>query len=681
MNENVMRAYYGATEGETMLSAYRSRLLPLFQALEPTITVSEQRLSDQVRVIQRLKRLDDATLDRLRQEALSARADFTSVRDLPATSPDPVPAPDLASEAPRVDFSTDEGDFASQSVSTSANEQLRRTLEEAITQYRTTTNSRPRLPRLPMNRRNLALMGALNALLEPHLRTSKDLDDTHSIMYCGAIAACRVARVKFPDAERAPRTAGGVPAWQARIERRISSFRTLIAKLTCFRGGNNRPRVMRFVNQAFAGTDIRPRDYMANVTERIDFLKQKVYAWANRIRRYRERVDRFQQNRLFQSDQRKVYRKWEETNPRASDTQPPDATAMTDFWRSIWSVPVGHTEGSWMSVVERECESIEPMGAVTISLDDVSCAIRTAQNWKSPGPDGLHNFWLKWFRCSHSRLAAQFQQALELGSLPSSLTTGVTFLLYKSGSTTEAKNYRLMTCLPTLYKLLTSILRSKINAHVVANNILATAQNGCRVGSRGTKELLLIDMTICQQIRRNRGALSAAWIDYKKAYDSVPHSWLGRVLELYKVDTALRTFLSACMRRWTTVLRQPGGGDDRPGPQDFIRIERGIFQGDSLSPLWFCLALNPLSTLLKDLGLGCRLRREGEVISYLLYMDDLKLFAPNSQDLLELLKTTEVFSNAINMEFGVGVVSSSTFTGLPVGLLAGGSCCLVCNSP
>ncbi|XP_063368185.1 ras and Rab interactor 3-like [Cydia amplana] len=250
MNENVMRAYYGATEGGTQLSAYRSRILPLFQALEPTITVSEQRLSDQVRVIQRLKRLDDATLDRLRQEALSARADSTSVRDLPAMSPDPVPAPDLAPGAPQVDVCTDEGDFASQNVSTTANEQLRRTLEEAITQYRATTNSRPRLPRLPMNRRNLALMGALNALLEPHLRTSKDLDDTHSIMYCGAIAACRVARVKFPDAERAPRTVGGVPAWQTRIERRISSFRTLIAKLICFRGGNNRPRVMRFVNQA-----------------------------------------------------------------------------------------------------------------------------------------------------------------------------------------------------------------------------------------------------------------------------------------------------------------------------------------------------------------------------------------------------------------------------------------------
>ncbi|MBF2463456.1 hypothetical protein ICI39_14075, partial [Listeria welshimeri] len=84
-----------------------------------------------------------------------------------------------------------------------------------------------------------------------------------------------------------------------------------------------------------------------------------------------------------------------------------------------------------------------------------------------------------------------------------------------------------------------------------------------------------------------------------------------------------------------------------------IRIERGIFQGDSLSPLWFCLALNPLSTLLEGSGLGYRLRRGGKVISHLLYMDDLKLFAPSCSQLMELLKVTETFSNSIRMEFGV----------------------------
>ena len=63
--------------------------------------------------------------------------------------------------------------------------------------------------------------------------------------------------------------------------------------------------------------------------------------------------------------------------------------------------------------------------------------------------------------------------------------------------------------------------------------------------------------------------------------------------------------------------------------------------------------MNPLSTLLEDSGLGYRLRRGGQVISHLLYMDDLKLFAPNNLQLMELLKVTETFSSAIKMEYDV----------------------------
>ncbi|KAJ8736966.1 hypothetical protein PYW07_000237 [Mythimna separata] len=181
---------------------------------------------------------------------------------------------------------------------------------------------------------------------------------------------------------------------------------------------------------------------------------------------------------------------------------------------------------------------------------------------------------------------------------------------------------------------------------------MSASQNGCRNGSRGTKELLLIDIAISQQVRRFRKDMSTCWIDYKKAYDSVPHTWLMRVLELYKVDATLRTFLMSCMRQWRTVLHYPGCRQIQENDEP-IRIERGIFQDDSLSPLWFCLALNPLSTLLEGSGLGFRLKRGGQVISHLLYMDDLKLFAPNNLQLMELLKITETFSSAIRMEFGV----------------------------
>ncbi|CAB3260828.1 unnamed protein product [Arctia plantaginis] len=464
--------------------------------------------------------------------------------------------------------------------------------------------------------------------------------------------ACRVAGVKIANNVTTTRPKSTVPAWQYRIERRITETRTLIGKLISYRSGNMRPRVMRFVKQAFLGTTISPQQYMSCVTERIDFLKQKIYAWANRIRRYKKRTDRYNQNRMFQRNEKWVYRKWEEPDPCVGDRHLPDENVTNTFWRNIWSVPVTHIEGDWLQDVRRSCESITPMEPVKIDKDDVSCAVRSLPNWKSPGPDGLHNFWLKWFRSSHARLASQFQAALDSGSLPQFLTTGITHLLYKSGSVMDPKNFRPITCLPTMYKLLTSILRLKITLHINNNSIMSVSQNGCRSGTRGTKDLLIIDMTISQQVRCNRKSLATCWIDYKKAYDSVPHTWLLKVLELYKIDTTLCTFLKSCMGQWRTALRYPGCRQTAIHDV-LIKIERGIFQGDSLSPLWFCLALNPLSTLLEGSGLGYRLQKDDQVISHLLYMDDLKLLASNKLQLTKLLKVTENFSNSIKMEFGV----------------------------
>lgn len=83
-----------------------------------------------------------------------------------------------------------------------------------------------------------------------------------------------------------------------------------------------------------------------------------------------------------------------------------------------------------------------------------------------------------------------------------------------------------------------------------------------------------------------------------------------------------------------------------------IAIKRGIFQGDSLSPLWFCLALNPLSGMLNRSGYGYPLDNQTN-ISHLFYMDDLKLYARNREQLRGSLELVRSFSKAVCMELGM----------------------------
>ncbi|CAG5028063.1 unnamed protein product [Parnassius apollo] len=101
------------------------------------------------------------------------------------------------------------------------------------------------------------------------------------------------------------------------------------------------------------------------------------------------------------------------------------------FWHGLWSEPVNHSEGPWTEVVASQCARITPMDPVIITPDDVAEAVRRAPNWKSPGLDGLHHYWLKGFMVCHAVLARQFQEALNQKSLPSLFTTGITHLVPK----------------------------------------------------------------------------------------------------------------------------------------------------------------------------------------------------------------------------------------------------------
>ncbi|CAG4960548.1 unnamed protein product [Parnassius apollo] len=126
---------------------------------------------------------------------------------------------------------------------------------------------------------------------------------------------------------------------------------------------------------------------MQKLTERIDDLKQTIAAWGKRIRRYTERSTRFNHNRLFQSDQKRLYKSL--GRPMVSGTGPaPNQADTVAFWRSLWSKPVNHSEGLWTEVVASQCAGITPMDPDIITPDDVTEAVRRTPNWKVRGLTG-----------------------------------------------------------------------------------------------------------------------------------------------------------------------------------------------------------------------------------------------------------------------------------------------------
>ena len=161
-----------------------------------------------------------------------------------------------------------------------------------------------------------------------------------------------------------------------------------------------------------------------------------------------------------------------------------------------------------------------------------------------------------------------------------------------------------------------------------------------------------------RELQEKKKNLSTAWIDYKKAFNSVPHSWILACLRMYKINPVLTTFIEASMRQWkTNMVLVHVSGVLKTGP---ISIKRGIFQGDSLSPLLFTMSLNPLSRELQKTGYGYQLDKQTK-INHLFYVDELKLYGTSDNQLNGLISTVKKVSDDIQMEFGLDKCAKATF--------------------
>jgi len=99
-------------------------------------------------------------------------------------------------------------------------------------------------------------------------------------------------------------------------------------------------------------------------------------------------------------------------------------------------------------------------------------------NWKAPGRDQTPNFWLKQLTATHKHIAQIFNKLIEEDSIPEWLTAGVTYLIPKNENTGNPNNYRPVTCLPTTYKLITSIISRRTQKYMDNENLLPKEQKG-----------------------------------------------------------------------------------------------------------------------------------------------------------------------------------------------------------
>ena len=645
MNIEVIKTFYRINRCEDKpLPGYRQLFHAEYCKNNPQMNVTEQNLIDRRNAIIKKGYLTLEELNTVRREVGNQLNHEEMINSPP---PNQQQCPKTRSPSPTNQSINRDTENPDQFL-----EEIKEKFYSRIAYFLSTDPSdRPFIPILKNPRKASSLISKTNRILEEYFKTHRDLDEIQLAIYCAAATIVELNNQHTPPYIHQNTPNNFKPAWKIRLEKSINRFRANAHVLDEFLKCNMTKKIESKVNTLAkkAGILLNQPESILRLTALKDTFRQKSKVKGARLRRYNELTKRKEQNANFFNNRRKFFTHLDKTEENI-DTTTPQSETFLNYWTSIWSYPKNYKNNApWIRTLENQFSPLDPMKDPEITKKEIEIIIKKVANWKSPGPDKIHNFWLKYLTAAHTPLAQSFTEALqEPCKFPKHLTIGNTYLLYKKGDYHQPENYRPITCLSVIYKLFTSLISDKIREHCEANQLLEEEQKGCTRGALGCKQQLTIDGIILKQARVKARNLHMGYIDYKKAFDSVPHDWLIRVLQIYKISPTIIGCLDEMMKTWRINLHL---SNKNIGVVD---IRRGIFQGDSLSPAWFCLALNPLSTLLKQTKLGYKLKRDSDKdITHLLFMDDIKLYSDHRIKLQALLDEVRSFSQNIGMSFGL----------------------------
>ena len=273
-----------------------------------------------------------------------------------------------------------------------------------------------------------------------------------------------------------------------------------------------------------------------------------------------------------------------------------------------------------------------------ITEEEITKHIENLPTHKAAGSDGLKaelfqqapKLWAK-------TLLPIFQSHVHRhGEIPSSFRESIIVLLHKKGNTLQPHNYRPIALVNVMAKVLSAIHGTRLRR--VLRSIIPQEQTGFVPGRSITENIILISDAIHHAKRHHPSSIILA-LDFEKAYDRVQWPVMLRTLQKMGFGRKFITVLQAMYKNRTAKLIING---DLTPP---FPIERGVLQGDPLSPALFILTCSPLYAKLQSArnAHGIPLPNDNPAPVATFYADDTNLIAKSPQSAVALYNIAEWF--------------------------------------